>query len=82
MFDREFKIEYAPEAFRLFSDHKLVKAIFRFDRDEHHGNGYGNENGHGEHIRNPLEGEPVRKRTRRAYEGDEPRELRRGGHGW
>ena len=55
VFDREFKIEEALEAFREFSDHKLVKAVIRFDKKVHM---------NGNYIRDPLEGEPVRKRNR------------------
>jgi len=31
VFDKEFRIEEGAEAFREFSDHKLIKAVFRFD---------------------------------------------------
>jgi threonine dehydrogenase-like Zn-dependent dehydrogenase len=31
VFDREFRIEDGAEAFREFSAHKLIKAVFRFD---------------------------------------------------
>ena len=62
VFDREFKVEDAPEAYRLFSDHKIVKGVLKFDREE---KSNGHANGH--HDRDPLEGEPVRKRTRRSY---------------
>jgi hypothetical protein len=57
VFDREFKIEEVPEVFREFSGHKLVKAVIRFDKKVH---------ANGDSIRDPLEGEPVRKRTRRS----------------
>jgi threonine dehydrogenase-like Zn-dependent dehydrogenase len=61
VFDKVFKIDNAPEAFREFSDHKLVKAVIQFDKKlelDH------NDNGNGEMHRDPLEGEPVRKRGR------------------
>lgn len=31
VFDKEFKIEDGFQAFREFSEHKLIKAVFRFD---------------------------------------------------
>jgi len=70
VFDREFRIEDAPEAFRLFSEHKLVKAVFRFDK-EGNKDGNGNGNGNGEAVRDPLQGEPVKKQSRRSYNGHE-----------
>jgi threonine dehydrogenase-like Zn-dependent dehydrogenase len=30
VFDREFTIDQGAEAFEQFSEHKLVKAVFRF----------------------------------------------------
>ena len=62
VFDREFRIEEAPEAFRDFSDHKLVKAVFRF-KNEWEGIGVEVKTTNG---RDPLDGEPVKKRSRRA----------------
>lgn len=31
VFTKEFKIEDGAKAFKEFSDHKLIKAVFRFD---------------------------------------------------
>ena len=41
VFDKEFRIEDGAQAFREFSDHKLIKAVFRFDAplDSVNGNG-------------------------------------------
>jgi hypothetical protein len=50
------------QAFREVSHHKLIKAVFQFDKElEIHYNGNGNV----ETYRDPLEGEPIRKRGRR-----------------
>ena len=37
VFTKEFSIDDAPEAFREFSDHKLIKAVFRFDKPKMNG---------------------------------------------
>jgi hypothetical protein len=65
VFDREFRIEDAAEAYREFSDHKIVKAVFRFDEFvERNGEAIHHKNG-GE-VKDPLHGEPIRKRARRS----------------
>jgi threonine dehydrogenase-like Zn-dependent dehydrogenase len=62
VFDKEFSIEQAPEAFKEFSDHRLVKAVIRFEKEWS-----GNEEEEKVHNgRDPLEGEPVKKRVRRS----------------
>lgn len=33
VFDKEFSIEDAPKAYKLFNERKLVKAYFRMDQD-------------------------------------------------
>ena len=62
VFDKEFSIDEAEEAFREFSEHKLVKAVLRFDK-EWKVNGRANR---GPSVRDPLDGEPIRKRSRRS----------------
>ncbi len=54
VFDREFRLDEAEEAFRQFSEHKIVKGAFRMGRIEHH-----RQNG-------DRYDEPVRKRARRS----------------
>lgn len=34
IFDRELKIEDAPEAYTEFSDHDFIKSVFRLDHDD------------------------------------------------
>ena len=65
VFDKEFKIEQAAEAFREFSDHKIVKAVFRFGNEWEKNSEEVKENG-GANVRDPLQGEPVKKRSRRS----------------
>lgn len=62
VFDREFGIDEAAEAFRNFSDHKLIKAVFRFDKYEKT-NASSEKTYGGPSVRDPLDGEPVRKRS-------------------
>ena len=65
VFDREFKIEDALEAYREFADHKITKAVFRFgERIKENGEDLHTHNGRG--SRDPLQGEPIRKRARRS----------------
>jgi hypothetical protein len=58
VFDREFKIDDTPEAYREFSDHKITEAVVRFGETV-------KENGYGLVAYDPHEGEPIRKRVRR-----------------
>jgi hypothetical protein len=64
VFDTEFRIDDAPEAFRKFADHKVVKAVFRFDEKvPRDGEPVKHTNGG---AQDPLQGEPIRKRARRS----------------
>ncbi|RFU34661.1 hypothetical protein B7463_g1593, partial [Scytalidium lignicola] len=63
VFDKEFRIEQAAEAFREFSEHKIIKGVFRFEKDSRNGESSVTMQ-KGSSIRDPLEGEPIRKRTR------------------
>ena len=66
VFDKEFSIDEAEEAFREFSDHKLVKAVFRFDKEWKTNGGSSIKTHGGPNVRDPLDGEPVRKKSRRS----------------
>jgi hypothetical protein len=62
VFDREFRIDDAQEAYQEFSDHKITKAVFRFDERV---KGYSRPvHTNGRISQDPLQGEPIRKRAR------------------
>lgn len=58
VFDRELRIEDAPEAYKEFSDHDFIKSVIRLD----HG-----ENGHGSLIEEEEDKEkaPIQKKRKR-----------------